>query len=75
MLYLAIYAAKLSENPSDALKQLVLTDVTPLSLGTDIQRGIMAVVVPRNRKLPVDETAQFCTMYDQQTAIDIGVCR
>ena len=63
----------MSGDTSEALKGLVLTDVTPLSLGIKVQGDIMSVVVPRNRKLPVRESGYYYTIYDQQTSIYIGV--
>ncbi|XP_074270397.1 heat shock cognate 70 kDa protein 2-like [Silene latifolia] len=54
-------------------KSSVVVDVTPLSLGTDVQHGIMCVVVPRNTTLPTNMVAGFQTMYDNQTAMGFPV--
>jgi L1 cell adhesion molecule like protein len=61
---------------SDDIKnvpKLVLQDVTPLSLGTSIQGGIMSVVIPRNTCIPVKMTRSYVTTIDNQTSTLIEV--
>ncbi|GLJ47059.1 hypothetical protein SUGI_0993580 [Cryptomeria japonica] len=47
---------------------LMLTDVAPLSLGTQIKGGVMSVIVPRNTPIPVQREKYFTTACDNQTA-------
>lgn len=53
--------------------QLVLVDVTPLSLGTDTKGGIMSVVIPRNTPIPTRKLCCFTTARDGQTTVPFGV--
>ncbi|CAI0454331.1 unnamed protein product [Linum tenue] len=53
---------------------LVLSDVTPLSLGIGIKGDLMSVVIPRNTVIPTEFTSdQYFTVYDHQTAANINV--
>eukprot|EP01018_Ginkgo_biloba_P031658 Gb_20545 [translate_table: standard] len=52
---------------------LVLVDVTPLSLGVQIEDGVMSVVLPRNTPIPVRRTAFFTTRFDNQTVVSFPV--
>jgi len=55
------------------VKDIVLLDVTPLSLGVETQGGIMTVLVERNTTIPVDKKEVFSTAADNQTAVTISV--
>ncbi|GJV44836.1 heat shock cognate 70 kDa protein-like protein [Tanacetum coccineum] len=48
----AVMAAKLCGDTNKMLKNLVLMDVTPLSLGTEVKGEIMSVLIPRNTPIP-----------------------
>ncbi|GLJ46841.1 hypothetical protein SUGI_0988150 [Cryptomeria japonica] len=48
---------------------LVLVDVTPLSLGISVNNGVMDVVVPRNTPIPVLKETYVTTLYDNQTGV------
>lgn len=66
----AIMAAKLSgDGTTKLLKDLILKDVTPLSIGTKIDGDIMSVVIPQNTLIPTKKTATFVTAEDNQSSI------
>ncbi|HYU58150.1 MAG TPA: molecular chaperone DnaK [Actinomycetota bacterium] len=55
------------------VKDVVLLDVTPLSLGVETQGGAMTVLIPRNTTIPAKKSEIFTTAADTQTAVDIHV--
>jgi molecular chaperone DnaK len=55
------------------VKDVVLLDVTPLSLGVETLGGAMTVLIPRNTTLPTRKSEIFSTAADNQTAVDIHV--
>ncbi|KAJ4807175.1 Heat shock 70 kDa protein [Rhynchospora pubera] len=65
----AIQAAKLSGSGCDTINKIVLTDVTPLSLGFGLVGDVMSVVVPRNTPIPTKQVAEFTTVKDGQTSV------
>lgn len=52
---------------------IVLVDVTPLSLGIEVNNGGMAVIVPRNTALPTMKTQTYTTVHDHQTTVYIPI--
>ncbi len=52
---------------------VVLLDVTPLSLGIETERGVMTKLVERNTTIPTSRSETFSTAADSQTAVDIHV--
>jgi molecular chaperone DnaK len=65
----AIQGAVLEGTKGDIL----LVDVTPLSLGVDTLGGVMAVLIPRNTTIPHSKKETFTTAHDQQRDVDIKV--
>jgi molecular chaperone DnaK len=65
----AIQGAVLSGEKSD----IVLLDVTPLSLGVETLGGVMTVLIPRNTTIPTSKKEIFSTAADSQPAVDIHV--
>jgi L1 cell adhesion molecule like protein len=68
----AIQAALLSDGIK-SVPNLILQDVTPLSLGTSIDEDIMSVVIPRNTLIPVKKKAVYYTCEDDQSSVKIDV--
>jgi molecular chaperone DnaK len=52
---------------------LLLLDVTPLSLGLETMGSVMTVLIPRNTTIPTKKTEVFSTAADSQTAVDIHI--
>lgn len=55
------------------VKDIVLLDVTPLTLGIETLGGVMTPLVPRNTTIPVSKSQTFSTAENNQTAVDIHV--
>jgi len=54
-------------------KDIVLLDVTPLSLGIETLGGLMDVIIPRNSKIPTQAGRQYTTSIDGQTNLKVSV--
>lgn len=58
---------------SGAVREVVLLDVTPLSLGIETFGGLMNVIIPRNSTIPIKAGEMFTTAVNQQRAMKIKV--
>lgn len=65
----AVQAGVLAGDVSD----IVLLDVTPLSIGLETLGGVMTKIIPRNTTLPTSKSEVFSTAADGQTSVEINV--
>lgn len=66
-------AAILNGESSKAVKDILLVDVVPLSLGIETIGGVMNVIIKRNSHIPVKKTRNYTTSCDNQTTIPINI--
>ncbi|KAK1437159.1 hypothetical protein QVD17_02945 [Tagetes erecta] len=69
----AVMAAKVSGCSDKSVEDLVLFDVTPLSLGVDVRGEVFSVVIPRNTPIPTSNAKTYHTILDNQITMTLKV--
>ncbi|KAJ3678472.1 hypothetical protein LUZ60_002275 [Juncus effusus] len=69
----AIMAARLSGHGDKVTRELNVTGITPLSLGTDVVGGRMSIIIPKNTPIPAKMEETYYTVRDYQTEVHVGV--
>ncbi len=69
----AIQAAILGGTEGAKDKDVVLVDVTPLTLGVEVKGGLLEPIIPRNTTIPVKKSKIFTTAEDGQTSVEVRV--
>ena len=69
----AIGAAMQAGVLAGEVKDLLLLDVTPLSLGIETLGGVMTTLIPRNTTIPTRKSEMFSTAADNQTSVEVHV--
>jgi len=69
----ALGAAVQADILESGVKNMLLLDVTPLSLGIETMGGVVAKLIPRNSTIPASAQEMFTTGVDHQTGIDVHI--
>merc|ERR1712217_256999 len=69
----AVQAAIVTGGGTEEVQNMLLLDVTPLSLGLEMHGGVMQKLIERNSTIPTDKSQDFTTAEDYQEDVDIKV--
>lgn len=69
----AVQGGILSGEGGETTKDILLLDVTPLSLGTSVEDGSMVTIIKRNTVIPAKKSDEFTTVFDNQDKVLIEV--
>merc|ERR1712013_518967 len=69
----AVQGGILGGEQSEETKDILLIDVTPLTLGIETVGGVMTKIIPRGTVIPAKKSQTFTTYQDQQTTVSISV--
>ena len=68
-----VQAAILNKEKDDRIDNVILMDITPLSLGIEVIGEKMSVVIPKNSPIPIEKKGYYTTTYDNQVELGIEV--
>ena len=63
------------DEEDEGLERLVLLDITPLSLGTDVRDDEMDIIIPKNTTIPCENTKIYSTSKDNQSNMSVKICQ
>nr|XP_018911048.1 PREDICTED: heat shock protein 70 B2-like [Bemisia tabaci] len=69
----AVLAASLSGNDDIKIKDVVLRDITPLSLGINTKNNVFSVIIERNTRIPCKKTRTYHTTEDNQDGLEFSI--
>ncbi|XP_023916070.1 heat shock cognate 70 kDa protein 2-like [Quercus suber] len=69
----AVQAAILTGMGNEKIQDIILLNVTPLSLGVGVRGPVMSVLIPRNTTIPTKKELEYQTLFDNQASITFHV--